>query len=649
MTLATPEFTPRQILHLLTPSVLAFQNRRRLAGKGEFLRFTLFGGITVLFSLGIFAGFYRMLWYIGRFSEFTAPLTHQVLATVSVFLFAVLLASNVVTAHSTQYVSADLALLASSPVSLPALYASRLVLTLVQSSWMVLVFSLPMYIAFALTSPTPLWFLLAVVLVLLPLLAIPAALGTMITSALMFIFPARRVRELLMMIGALFVALLVFLIRTQQPERLLNPSSIYDISEFFSAFRAPASPLLPSTWATEVLATARQGDALPWFVLFLLWSTAAAMIVLGCWQARALYRQGYSRAQEAQPARFTAAPMLDRLLELATRPLELRFRSLLLKDLKSFLRDPTQWSQLFLLLALVVVYLYNFSVLPSNFTFATFFLQNLFSFLNLGLAGFVLSAVAVRFVFTAVSIEGQAFWIIRSSPLSLRRFLWSKFWTALPPLLVLSQILTLASPPIVAAVSVEQVLDRTTSPPRAISDPDAGIEPLSRCVAIHDHPRLGDHSFRLLRHRRIGRGDGCHVSSFPLREHHSNSREQWRPSLHDRDDFLHCPGVVLRSAARLFLLVRTVSGRAAQPTVARCPPGTRSSGTSQSSGGRAPHSLGTTAAGSARALTLGRGSRRAGRRFSSTRPAGHPSGCRPRKPGRRSCNSGGYRRARGWY
>jgi ABC-2 type transport system permease protein len=414
-------------------------------GRSELLRTALFGGVTVIFSLGIFAGFLRMLLYIGRFSEFTAPLTHQVLATVSMFLFAVLLASNIVTAHSTQYVSEDLSLLASSPVPLPALYGSRLILTLFQSSWMVLIFSLPIYLAFAVTCPAPFWFLLAVALILLPLLAIPAGLGTMITSVLMSVFPARRVRELLILIGALFVALLVLLIRTQQPERLLNPSSIYDISEFFSAFQAPASSFLPSTWATQVLAAARQGDSFPWFVLFLLWSTAAAVIVLGCWQARALYRLGYSRAQEALPARFTATPLVDRILELATRPLELRFRTLLLKDLKSFLRDTTQWSQLLLLLALVVIYLYNFSVLPSNFFFETFLLENLFSFLNLGLAGFVLSAVAVRFVFTSVSMEGQAFWIIRSSPLSLRRFLWSKFWTALPPLLILSQILTLAS------------------------------------------------------------------------------------------------------------------------------------------------------------------------------------------------------------
>jgi len=441
----TWDFTPRDVARLLTPAFLAARNRRLFANRSDFLRAAIFGGVTIVFSFGIFAAFYRMLIYIGRFSEFTAPLTHQILATVSVFLFTVLLASNIITSYSTQYVSDDLSLLASSPIPLPALYGSRLMLTLFQSSWMVLVFSIPVYLAFAVTSLAPMRFLLAVFLVLPPLLIIPAALGSMITSVLVSVFPARRVRELLMMIGALFVVLIVFLIRTQQPERLLNPSSIYDVGEFFSAFRTPASPLLPSTWATEILSAGRQADSLPWFLLLLLYSTAAAAVVLGCWQARALYWRGYSRAQEALPARFTAFPLVDRFLEATTRPFELRFRSLLLKDLKTFLRDTSQWSQLFLLLALVMVYLYNFSVLPSNFTFATFYLQNLFSFLNLGLAGFVLSAVAVRFVFTAVSIEGRAFWIIRSSPLSLKKFLWSKFWTSLPPLLVLSQILTLVS------------------------------------------------------------------------------------------------------------------------------------------------------------------------------------------------------------
>jgi ABC-2 type transport system permease protein len=51
----------------------------------------------------------------------------------------------------------------------------------------------------------------------------------------------------------------------------------------------------------------------------------------------------------------------------------------------------------------------------------------------------------MRFVFPAVSAEGDAFWIIRTSPISLRDFLWSKFWTGLVPVFVLTEALTVAA------------------------------------------------------------------------------------------------------------------------------------------------------------------------------------------------------------
>ena len=71
--------------------------------------------------------------------------------------------------------------------------------------------------------------------------------------------------------------------------------------------------------------------------------------------------------------------------------------------------------------------------------------KNAYAFVNLAMAAFVLSAVAVRFVFPAVSAEGPAFWIVRSSPVSMRAFLWSKFWTGLVPVLVLAVGLTVVS------------------------------------------------------------------------------------------------------------------------------------------------------------------------------------------------------------
>ena len=275
-----PEFTPGDVAALLVPSWQAMRNARRHPERGDVLRTVLFGSVALLFGLLVFGGFYRVLVYIGRFAEFTAPLTHQILATVSTFVLTVLFASAIVTALSTQYLSDDLSLLMTTPVPLPALYGSRLVLTAVQASWMVVLFSIPIYAAFAVTAKAPEGFLLAVALGLPPLVAIATATGSMVTGILMAAFPARRVREMLVLLGALFVVLLVFLIRVQQPERLLNPRSIYDVAEFFRAFQTPSSPLLPSTWATSLVVAGHRADALPLMPLALLWMTAVSYTLL---------------------------------------------------------------------------------------------------------------------------------------------------------------------------------------------------------------------------------------------------------------------------------------------------------------------------------------------------------------------------------
>jgi ABC-2 type transport system permease protein len=106
------------------------------------------------------------------------------------------------------------------------------------------------------------------------------------------------------------------------------------------------------------------------------------------------------------------------------------------KDFKVFLRDSTQWAQLLLLLSLILVYLYNYRKIPLN---AYRDLRNMIFFLSIGFSGFIVAAVATRYVFPAISLEGRAFWLVKSSPLKLSHLLWGKFAVAFPPLLVLSE------------------------------------------------------------------------------------------------------------------------------------------------------------------------------------------------------------------
>ena len=153
---------------------------------------------------------------------------------------------------------------------------------------------------------------------------------------------------------------------------------------------------------------------------------------------------GYSRSQEAPKARFTQLHLVDHLARVI--PLSPVRRQLLVKDLKIFLRDVSQWSQLLLLVALVLVYLYNFRVLDLNrIPFMAGFVKNVYAFVNLGMAGFVMATVCARFVFPGVSAEGNAFWIIRTSPISFSDFLWSKFWIGLLPVMLLTEGLVIAA------------------------------------------------------------------------------------------------------------------------------------------------------------------------------------------------------------
>jgi ABC-2 type transport system permease protein len=63
----------------------------------------------------------------------------------------------------------------------------------------------------------------------------------------------------------------------------------------------------------------------------------------------------------------------------------------------------------------------------------------------MGLAGFVLIAVTARFAFPAVSSEQEAIWIVKSVPISLKAYLWIKFFIYFLPLLALSELLIVAT------------------------------------------------------------------------------------------------------------------------------------------------------------------------------------------------------------
>ena len=107
------------------------------------------------------------------------------------------------------------------------------------------------------------------------------------------------------------------------------------------------------------------------------------------------------------------------------------------KDIKTFFRDTGQWSQVFIIGALIMIYVYNFKSIPVNALLGFPFIREIMVLVNLVLSGLVLSAVSARFIYASVSLEGQAFWIIRTSPVDMNRFIRSKFLYGFIPVTLL--------------------------------------------------------------------------------------------------------------------------------------------------------------------------------------------------------------------
>ncbi len=448
-------------LRLTTPWWLSL--RRRME-TGERLRLLLFLTLGALFWAGTFWGFWRILNYFRSIESLGDVLAAKLLSMILLTFLALLVFSNVVTSFSSFFLSRDLELLLATPIETTQIYKAKLLETLTGSSWMVVLFGTPVFLVYGVAYGASWTYYVMLLLSLPAFLLISAALGVAVMMGLANLFPARRARDVMLIMGLVFGVGLYLLIRFLQPERLVDPETFSGVLGYLVALNAPRYPLLPSHWVVQVVSPSLFGTkGFPAFFLSMLWSTACAFVVMGAWFAQAVYRKGWSRSQEGRRSAVSRSQVVHFVVAHLARLFPSGLRPVVAKDVLIFFRDPSQWSQLLLLGALIVVYLYNFAALPlEKAPLESWYLQNLIAFLNMGLAGFVVAAVGVRFVFPAVSLEGRAFWIIRSSPLGLRSFLWAKFWTSLLPLSLLSEFLVIASNALLKVAPFMMVLSTTT-------------------------------------------------------------------------------------------------------------------------------------------------------------------------------------------
>ena len=420
---------------LFFPFIKISRNRIFINGRAN-QKLLILGFLGVGICIALYLATWKTVSYFQSQNELGIILSMKIFQMAWITIFAMLIFSSMITGISTLYLSHDNECIISSPVELSELYEMRLVTTFLNTSWMVLIFSIPIFAAFGVVfAAGPLyWPLLIVSIPATALTATGSAL--LVTIVLVYLFPARRTKDIIFYLTLCFGIFLYLIFRLMRPENLVNPEKYGQFVEYLSAVSNPAGPWMPAGWTANLLTTYLLDRQIDWLLLGLVLLTPFVMAIAGQLLMERLFIPGFSKSQESFGGNRHFKPSRN-----STKNWVWIFR----KETISFLRDSKEWSQFFMIAALVVVYLYNFKVLPLERVFGSAYVANLIAFGNIGLTGFISASLAARFVYPSIGAEGGAIYLISSSPLSPWRFLWYKYLFYVIPFTALTLILVCVS------------------------------------------------------------------------------------------------------------------------------------------------------------------------------------------------------------
>lgn len=416
--------------------------------------------IILLCSLVVWLFVFAISWGGFHFlhAEIGVPLTGEIVGILLDLLFlslaVLLIFSSGLILYSSLFASAETAFLLSRPVAADQVFAYKFQGAVAFSSWAFLLLGAPILVAYGLACNATWYFYVLLPIFFLGFVLLPGSLGGLAALLIVNYVPRQRKQVLALCLVVLVLAAGLWIYRISQASTpdLWREEMREAVTRLLSYFQFTRNPLAPSHWVSLGLRRAVRGEiGVSLKYLGLVWSHGLFLYLIAASASVWLYRRGYNRmttggdlrrragepaadaagwAEPSPAASAAGSPIrwreswIDRLLYAAMLFVDPRTRLLLVKDFRTFRRDPQQWGQILAFCSLMLLYFTNIRRFVENLS-PTY--QNSISFLNLCAVALLLCTYTGRFVYPMLSLEGRQFWILGLLPLQRDQLLWGKF------------------------------------------------------------------------------------------------------------------------------------------------------------------------------------------------------------------------------
>ena len=398
-------------------------------------------GFAALFEGGMWVLFLDSFRFLDRLGGAGGIIIGRLFSLFFLGMGLMLVLSSLVTAYASVFRSEEIPFLLVRPFAMREIVLYKYLEASLLASWAFFFIIVPFVGSYAWHERASPLFAVWTVLFSVPFLALCSALGTLVVLLGVRWMPRHRLlTDAALVLGG--VALLLAWVLTRHMYREAAASD-FSIAQLVPGLRLSSNMLLPSAWVADGIVSLASGR---WLRGCLLWgvlaSSAAMAIVALEWVGELTFYEAWQRVSGSRAARnrvASMAPWLRRVLRRCPDDL----RAMVVKDVRTFLRDPMQWSQALIFFGMLALYFGNlrsfrYDALADNW-------RSLIAFLNVFSVSAVVCSFGSRFVYPQISLEGHGFWVLGLSPTTLRRIVWVKFWSSFATLWAVSLALTLLS------------------------------------------------------------------------------------------------------------------------------------------------------------------------------------------------------------
>ena len=427
--------------------VNALQAWRRVKAIREQSRLlsALIGLFIAGYAVLAFWLFRQGLRFVANFPGLGTLLIERLMFLLFAFLFVLLLFSNLVISYTNLFQNRETTFLLSLPLPPQIVFRWKLMESALLASWAFLFLIAPLLAAYGLTNHVPWHFYPATVVLIALFIVLPAVAGAWLAVSV-----ARYLDRRSFQVAAVALAILMLVVAAlwlkAEPisDEMLETRVLAVLDRLLMKTRFAQFALLPSYWLSAGVLQWSEGawSGAGFFALVLL----SHSLFFGCLAFTRMGGPFYDAASTVQSRgsvfwQWTWFRLLQErqrnfdchrgMVERAVNVLPgvpVDIRALLVKDIRVFWRDTTQWGQTLVLFGLLGAYIINLRHFSQQLTNP--FWVHLVSYLNLGACSLNLATLTTRFVYPQFSLEGKRLWIVGLAPPGLMRVVKTKYWLA---------------------------------------------------------------------------------------------------------------------------------------------------------------------------------------------------------------------------